>query len=129
MTTNYPGYTQNNAAFFDILMEGLKGEVPDGSFWDAVSEDAIFEFEYRIPDFPSQLSKSQYFDWFKTYPIRLRADHLRVYKDAKKDTVIIEYEVHGRDGQYNNRFCSIVTLKNHQIVYWRDYGDSLQMVN
>ena len=69
MTTNYPGYTENNAAFFEILMAGLKGEVSEGSFWDAVADDATFEFEYRIPGFPFQMSKAQYFEWFKTYPL------------------------------------------------------------
>ena len=129
MNKIYPGYNENSVAFFDILMEGLKGEVPDGSFWDAISDDATFEFEYRIPGFPFQLTKDQYFEWFKNYSIPLSADNLRVYKDTKKNTVIIEYEVHSADGKYNNRFCSIVTLRNHRIVYWRDYGDSLQMAN
>ena len=38
-------------------------------------------------------------------------------------------EVHGRvvgsGAAYENRFVSIVTVENRQIVHWRDYMDSL----
>lgn len=35
----------------------------------------------------------------------------------------------GRDVYMDdNRFCSIIRLKDRKIVYWRDYADSLAMV-
>jgi ketosteroid isomerase-like protein len=43
--------------------------------------------------------------------------------------VILEYEVHGKivrtGASYDNRFISVVTIKNRKIVQWRDYMDSL----
>jgi ketosteroid isomerase-like protein len=47
--------------------------------------------------------------------------------------VIIEYEVHGTilatGATYNNQFCSIMTIENRRIAYWRDYLDSLAAWN
>jgi hypothetical protein len=41
---NHPAFNKNATPFFSIIMEGLKGEVDGGHFWDAVAENAIFEF-------------------------------------------------------------------------------------
>jgi uncharacterized protein len=47
--------------------------------------------------------------------------------------VVIEYEVHGvilaTGVQYDNRFCSIITIENRKIARWRDYMDSLAAWN
>jgi uncharacterized protein len=43
--------------------------------------------------------------------------------------VTLEYQVHGKavktGAAYDNRFVSIVAIKNRKIVRWRDYMDSL----
>ena len=43
--------------------------------------------------------------------------------------VTLEFQVHGKaikaGARYDNRFVSIVTIKNRKIVRWRDYMDSL----
>jgi uncharacterized protein len=43
--------------------------------------------------------------------------------------VILEYEVHGKiirtGASYDNRFISVVTIGDREIVHWRDYMDSL----
>jgi ketosteroid isomerase-like protein len=43
--------------------------------------------------------------------------------------VTLEYQVHGKavktGAPYDNRFVSVVTIKNRMIVLWRDYMDSL----
>jgi ketosteroid isomerase-like protein len=43
--------------------------------------------------------------------------------------VILEYDVHGNavgsGERYENRFISVVTIKDRKIVGWRDYMDSL----
>ena len=43
--------------------------------------------------------------------------------------VTLEYQVHDKavktGARYDNRFVSIVTIKNRKIVRWRDYMDSL----
>ena len=58
-----------------------------------------------------------------------RADHLRVYRDQDASVVVLEYEVHGESVQtrraYNNRFASIVTVKDRKVTHWRDYLDPI----
>ena len=44
--------------FFDIVMNGLDGLVDGYHFWDAVADDAVFEFLYRFPGWPATLNPS-----------------------------------------------------------------------
>lgn len=116
-------------------MEGLKGEVDGETFWEAVAEDAIFDFRYNFPGFTTRFEgRAAYMDWFRGYSIELHsADKLGVYKAEKENAVIMEYEVHGivlaTGKAYDNRFCSIVTIKDRKIVHWRDYMDSLAAIS
>lgn len=126
---------KNAEPFFSIIMEGLKGEVNGEHFWDAVAENAVFEFLYNFPGFTNKIKgRKAYMDWFAGYTNVLHsADHLRVYKSAQPPHVIIlEYEVHGKvpstGKAYDNRFCSIITTENRMIVHWRDYMDSLAVM-
>ena len=131
----HPGFNKNADPFFNIVMEGLQGEVDGNHFWDAVAEDAVFEFLYNIPGFTNKIEGRQaYMDWFGDYSTVLHsADNLRVYKSAlPANVIILEYEVHGiiaHNGKaYSNRFCSIVTIENRKITHWRDYMDSLAVM-
>ncbi len=61
------------------------------------------------------------------------ADNLRIYKMTQPNNVIVlEYEVHGTvpytGKAYDNRFCSIITIKDRRILQWRDYMDSLAVM-
>jgi ketosteroid isomerase-like protein len=60
------------------------------------------------------------------------ADKLIAHK-TDDGHVVIEYEVHGTilatGVKYNNRFCSIISIKNRKITGWRDYMDSLAAWN
>jgi ketosteroid isomerase-like protein len=127
---DHPAFNKNAQPFYDIIMEGLKGEVDGEHFWDAVAEDAVFEFLYRFPGFPQKINgRKKYMEWFGGYSMELEsADSLVIHKSTTPGVVILEYAVHGvAPGKrpYNNRFCSIVTIKDRKIVYWRDYMDSL----
>jgi ketosteroid isomerase-like protein len=55
------------------------------------------------------------------------ADGLHVYRDHAASVVMLEYEVHGESVQtgrpYNNRFVSVVTIKDGKVTHWRDYLD------
>jgi hypothetical protein len=55
------------------------------------------------------------------------ADNLRVYRDREASVVVLEYEVHGTSVQtgrpYDNRFVSVVTIKDRKVTHWRDYLD------
>lgn len=134
MNRNHPAFNANAAPFFSIVMEGLQGEVDGGHFWDAVAEDAVFEFLYHIPGFTTKIEgRDAYMEWFGSYTNILHsADHLRVHKTARPGVIILEYEVHGtvpHTGKaYNNRFCSIITIAGRRIIHWRDYMDSLAVM-
>ena len=132
---NHPAFNKNAEPFYNIIMEGLKGEVDGKHFWDAVAEDAIFEFLYNFPGFANKIEgREAYMDWFGGYSMILHsADNLRVYKSQSPNNVIVlEYEVHGTAPSthkaYDNRFCSIVTVKDQKIIHWRDYMDSLAVM-
>ena len=132
---NHPAFNQNAEPFYSIIMEALKGEVDGEHFWDAVDEDAIFEFLYNFPGFANKIEgRKAYMEWFGGYTNLLHsADNLKVYKSAKPENVIIlEYEVHGiipfNGKTYDNRFCSIITIENRKIIHWRDYMDSLAVM-
>ena len=132
MNRSHPAFNINVEPFYTVIMDGLKGEVDGEHFWDAVAENAIFEFLYNFPGFTNKIEgRKAYMDWFGGYTNVIHsADNLRVYKSAQpKNVIILEYEVHGivpETGKaYNNRFCSIITIKDRKIIHWRDYMDSL----
>jgi uncharacterized protein len=132
---DHSGFNKNAEPFFSIIMEGLKGEVDGEHFWDAVAENAEFEFQYNFPGFPNKIKgRKSYMDWFGGYSSVLdSADHLHVYKSAQPPQVfILEYEVHGKVSStrkaYQKRLCSIITIENRKIVHWRDYMDSLAVM-
>jgi uncharacterized protein len=52
---NHPGLNKNAGPFFSIIMEGLKGEIDGEHFWDAVAENAVFEFLYNFPGFTHKI--------------------------------------------------------------------------
>jgi ketosteroid isomerase-like protein len=117
--------------FFNIIMKGLAGLVDGDHFWDAVAEEAVFEFRYRIPGWPERLEgRAAYMAALEGYSMDLRsADGLSVYMTRDSSVVVLEYEVHGTAPStgkpYDNRFCSIVTIKDRKVIHWRDYMDSL----
>jgi uncharacterized protein len=130
-TREYSHAGFNNAGpFFRIIMEGLNGEVDGEHFWDAVAENATFEFLYNFPGFANKINGRQaYMEWFAGYTNVLHsADNLRVYKTTQPGIIILEYQVHGvvprTKKVYDNRFCSIITIRDRKIIYWRDYMDS-----
>jgi uncharacterized protein len=132
---NAPAFNKNAEPFFGIIMEGLKGEVDGEHFWDAIAENAVFEFLYNFPGFANKIKgRKAYMNWFESYTNVLHSsDNLKVYKSAQPANVIIlEYEVHGKvpstGKAYDNRFCSIITIADRKIIHWRDYMDSLAVM-
>jgi ketosteroid isomerase-like protein len=119
--------------FFDIVMEGLAGLVDGDHFFDAVADDAVFEFRYRVPGWPERVNgRTALMALYAGYGDNIalhRADALVVHRSVDPRVVIIEYEVHGKrvvtGAAYDNRFISVVTIEHRKIVRWRDYMDSL----
>jgi ketosteroid isomerase-like protein len=130
----HPAFRENAEPFYRIIMEGLKGEVDGEHFWDAVAENAVFEFLYNFPGFPNKIEgRKAYMDWFGGYTNILHsADNLRIHKSTQPNIIILEYQVHGTvpdtGKSYDNRFCSIITIENKKIIHWRDYMDSLAVM-
>lgn len=128
---SHPAFRQNADPFYSIVRQGLGDAVDGEHFWDAVAEDAVFEFRYHFPGFATRIkSREAYMDWFSGYEIELQsAGELQVYRDNDQGVLTLEYEVHGivpgTGKPYDNRFCSVVTVRNRKVVYWRDYMDSL----
>lgn len=130
---DHPAFKKEAEPFYSIIMEGLKGEVDGPHFWDAVAEDAVFEFLYEFPGFASKIEgRNAYMKWFGGYNMQLQsADNLIVHKSTEPGVIILEYQVHGltpANKPYHNRFCSVITIKDRKIIYWRDYMDSLAVM-
>ena len=128
-------YTEFQALkpYTDLMRKGL-GDLAEGDhFFDTIAEDALFEFLYEFPGWPRVIrGRASLMEAYSGYGdnIKLRsADQLVVHVSGDNKVVILEYEVHGKTlatgKAYDNRFVSIITLKNRKIVRWRDYMDSL----
>jgi ketosteroid isomerase-like protein len=117
--------------FFHIIREGLKGLVDGEDYFDILADDVVFEYVISVPGYPKRVTGRQniialYSDYASFFTVR-SADNLRAYRDPAASVVVLEYEVHGESVQtgrpYNNRFVSIVTIKDNKVTGWRDYLD------
>lgn len=122
--------------FFDIIRQGLDGLVDGDHFFDFFAEDAVTDYVVTVPNYPKRVEgRAALAELFRGYgdTIRLhRSDDLRFYHDKEQNVVILEYSGHGRlvstGAPYDNRFVSLITIKDRKIVYWRDYLDTLAVV-
>jgi len=55
------------------------------------------------------------------------ADELAIHRHREASVIVLEYAVHGRAVQtgrtYDNRFVSVITIKDRKVTHWRDYLD------
>jgi uncharacterized protein len=135
-TARYEGFEALDP-FFGVVMEGLRGLVDGEHFFDAIADDAVFEFRYRFPGWPVMIQgRANLIDSFSGYgkTIKLHSgDALVVHRSQDSRVAILEYEVHGKilstAVAYDNRFISVVMIEKRKIVHWRDYMDSLAAWN
>jgi len=134
--SNYAAYAPA-APYFDLVREAL-GDLVDGDhFFDIVADDVAYEVLYEFPGWPRMTSgRVALMAAFRGYVdnVELHAtSNLVTHRTDDNRVIVLEYEVHGtirsNNRPYNNRFCSIVTIANRQIVQWRDYMDSLAAWN
>ncbi len=119
--------------FFDIVMRGLADAVDGDHYFETIADDAVFEYRYVFPGFPTQIKGRDalmaLYSGYGDSTVLHSADGLIVHRSQDPRVVIIEYEVHGKKiptgNSYDNRFISVVTIEGREIVYWRDYMDSL----
>ena len=115
------------------LTSGLAGLVDGDHYFDTIAPDAVFEFRYRFPGWPTKLvGREALMALYAGYGEGMAlhgADALVVKISQTPGVVILEYEVQGNavgSGKlYENRFISVVTIEDRKIVGWRDYMDSL----
>jgi ketosteroid isomerase-like protein len=130
-----PAYAAFSALdpFFDVVMRGLAGLVDGDHYFDAIAPNAVFEFRYRFPGYPTRVVGREalmalYSGYGKNMTLH-GAGALVVNISQTPGVVILEYEVRGAAGGsgklYENRFISVVTIADRKIVGWRDYMDSL----
>ncbi len=119
--------------FFHIIREGLKGLVDGEDYFDLLADDVVVEYVISVPGYPRRVEGRQsiidlYSDYGSVMAVH-SADNLRVYRDPEASVVVLEYEVHGESAQtgrpYDNRFVSVVTIKDGKVTWWRDYLDPL----
>jgi ketosteroid isomerase-like protein len=130
-----PAYAAFSALdpFFDVVMRGLAGHVDGDHYFAAIAPDAVFEFRYRFPGYPTKVvGREALMALYAGYGdnIALQGSGGLVANVSRTPgVVILEYEVQGhavRTGKpYENRFVSVVTIEDRKIVGWRDYMDSL----
>lgn len=122
-----------NGPFFRIIREGL-GELVDGEdYFDLLADDVAFDYVISVPGYPRHVEGRQniidLYSGYDDYMHVRSADHLRVYRDPEASVVVLEYEVHGKSVQtgrpYDNRFVSIITVKDRKVTHWRDYLDPI----
>jgi ketosteroid isomerase-like protein len=131
-TDKYPEHKALNP-FFDVVMKGLKGLVDGEHYYDTISEEAQFECLYRFPGWPEVIrGRENLIAAYSGYGHNIaleKGDGLAIHHDKERGVVTLEYQVHGKavktGAAYDNRFVSIVTIKNRKIARWRDYMDSL----
>ena len=130
-----PAYAAFSALdpFFAIVGQGLAGLVDGDHYFDTIAPNAVFEFRYRFPGYPTTVvGREAVMALYSGYGANMTlhgADALVVNVSRTEGVVILEYDVQGaavRTGKpYDNRFVSVVTIEHRKIVGWRDYMDSL----
>jgi ketosteroid isomerase-like protein len=125
-TDKYPEHKALNP-FFDVVMKRLNGLVDGEHYYDAIAENAQFEFLYCFPGWAEVIhGRDNLIAAYSGYGNNIvleKGDGLAVHHDKERGVVTLEYQVHGKavktGAAYDNRFASIVTIKNRKIVLWR----------
>ena len=117
--------------FFRIVREGLEGLADGQDYFDLLADDVVVEYVISVPGYPRRAVGRQavidLYSGYDDYMTVRTTDNLRVYRDPEASVAVLEYEVHGESvltgRPYDNRFASIVTVKDHKVTHWRDYLD------
>ncbi|WP_042261629.1 nuclear transport factor 2 family protein [Paraburkholderia heleia] len=117
------------APYFNLVRGALDNLVDGEHFFDIVADDVIYEVLYEL-GWPRIIKgRTDLMAAFRGYVDNIAlqsADKLISHKTD--DGRVIEYEIHGTilatGVKYDNRFCSIIKIKNRKITHWRDYMDS-----
>ena len=104
-----PAYTAFSALdpFFDIVRLGLAGLVDGDHYFDTIAPDAVFEFRYRFPGWPTKLVGCEalmaLYAGYGEGMVLHGADALVVNISQTPGVVILQYEVQGNAVGSGNR--------------------------
>jgi uncharacterized protein len=123
--------------FFRIIEEGLDGLAGPGHFFDLLAEHAVFEYVITVPGYPRRVEgRTAVAELYRPHGKSLVLDRcfdLAVHHDAAQGTVVLEYASAGKvvatGGPYGNRCISVLTLRDREVVHWRDYLDPLAVLD
>ena len=84
-----------------------------------------------VPGYPRRVQgRAAVAELYRRYGDTLVLDRcydLAVHHDPAQGTVVLEYASEGKvvatDAPYGNRYISVVTLRDREVVRWRDYLD------
>ena len=115
--------------FFRIIQEGLAGFVEADHFFDLLAEDIVTEYVVTVPEYPPRVEgRHALAELYRPYGTAMtleRCFDLAVYHDPAKSVVVPEYASEGHavktGNRYRNRFISVLTLRDGEVVHWRDY--------
>jgi uncharacterized protein len=119
--------------FFRIIEHGLDGLAGPGHFFDLLADDITVEYVVTVPGYPSRVEgRAAVAELYRPYGTMIILDRcfdLAVYHDAAKGVVVLEYASEGRatgtGNPYQNRYISVLTLRDREVVHWRDYLNPL----
>jgi uncharacterized protein len=119
--------------FFRIIERGLDGLAGPGHFFDLLAEDAVFEYVITVPGYPRRVEgRTAVAELYRPYGDALVLDRcydLAVHHDPAQGTVVLEYASAGKvvatGAPYGNRYISVLTLRDREVIHWRDYLDPL----
>lgn len=119
--------------FFHVIQEGLAGFIEADHFFDLFAEDVVTEYIVTVPGYPPRVDgRAALAELYRPYGTRMtleRCFDLAVYHDAAKGVVVLEYASEGHavetGNRYSNRFISVLTLRDGEVVHWRDYLNPL----
>ncbi len=117
--------------FFRIIEQGLTGLVQPGHFFDLLAEDITVDYVVTVPGYPRHIEgRAAVAELYRPYGTMIILDRcfdLAVHHDAAKGVVVLEYasegHVVGTGHRYSNRYISVLTLRDGEVVHWRDYLD------
>jgi len=117
--------------FFRIIEEGLAGLVDGRHFFDLLAEDVVVEYVISVPGYPRRVdgrrAVAELYRGYGSTMVLRSADELAVHRDREASVVVLEYAVHGQavhtGRSYDNRFVSVITIKDRKVTHWRDYLD------
>lgn len=117
--------------FFRVIEQGLDGLAGPGHFFDLLADDVVFEYVITVPGYPRLVQgRTEVAELYRPYGDALILDRcydLAVHRDPAQGTVVLEYASEGRavatGAPYGNHYVSVITLRDREVVRWRDYLD------